>query len=166
MTENRFRNQLTSDKNLGETHWNRRKLASAISHGRWGEKTRNYSAAGRRNRESIWVSSSQVWLVLSRSCRTKSHEFLDLQKVGNLVAPCGWEFNRSRGRGWESRPLSRFHFALILKRVLDIIALLSRGWAPPSGLERGGWGLPPAFGCEIGRDRGLPIALPIAEGVL
>ena len=25
--------------------------------------------------------------------------------VVHLVAPCGWEFNRSRGRGWESRPL-------------------------------------------------------------
>ena len=33
----------------------------------------------------------------------------------NLVAPCGWEFNRGRGRGWESRPLSRFCFALALK---------------------------------------------------
>ena len=32
-----------------------------------------------------------------------------------LVAPWGWEFNRGRGRGWESRPLSRFCFALILK---------------------------------------------------
>ena len=26
----------------------------------------------------------------------------------HLVAPCGWEFNRGRGRGWESRPLARF----------------------------------------------------------
>ena len=32
-----------------------------------------------------------------------------------LVALCGWEFNRGRGRGWESRPLSRFCFALVLK---------------------------------------------------
>ena len=32
-----------------------------------------------------------------------------------LVAPCGWDFNRGRGRGWESRPLSRFRFALVLK---------------------------------------------------
>ena len=38
--------------------------------------------------------------------------------------------------------------------------------SPPSGLERRGWGLPPVFGCKIGRDRGLPIALPIAKGVL
>ena len=34
---------------------------------------------------------------------------------GLLVAPCGWDFNRGRGRGWESRPLSRFCFAFILK---------------------------------------------------
>ena len=32
-----------------------------------------------------------------------------------LVAPCGWDFNRGRGRGWASRPLSRFRFALVLK---------------------------------------------------
>ena len=32
-----------------------------------------------------------------------------------LVAPCGWEFNRGRGRGWESWPLSRFCFAHVLK---------------------------------------------------
>ena len=34
---------------------------------------------------------------------------------GCLVAPCGWEFNRGRGCGWESRPLSRFCFTLVLK---------------------------------------------------
>ena len=32
-----------------------------------------------------------------------------------LVAPCGWEFNRGRGRGWESRPLSSFCFVLVFK---------------------------------------------------
>ena len=31
------------------------------------------------------------------------------------VDPCGWEFNCGRGRGWESRPLSRFCFALVVK---------------------------------------------------
>ena len=31
------------------------------------------------------------------------------------VAPCGWDFNRGRGCGWESWPLSRFCFALVLK---------------------------------------------------
>ena len=81
----------------------------------------------------------------------------------SLVAPCGWEFNRGRGRNWESRSLSRFCFALVgFRHYGTTIARLS----PLSGLERGGWGLPPAFGCEIGRDRGLPIALPIAERVL
>ena len=59
-----------------------------------------------------------------------------------------------------------FLFRACFTGVLDIIAPLSRGWACQSGLERGGWGLPPVFGYEIGRDRGLPIALPIAEGVL
>ena len=33
----------------------------------------------------------------------------------NLVAPCSWEFSRGRGCGWESQPLSRFCFALVLK---------------------------------------------------
>ena len=89
----------------------------------------------------------------------------DLRGPG-LVAPCGLEFNRGRGRGWESRPLSRFCFAHVLKGVLDTIAPLSRGWAPKRFRTR--WLRTPTtvFGCEIGRDRGLPIALPIAEAVL
>ena len=32
-----------------------------------------------------------------------------------LVAPCDWEFNRGRGRGWESRPLSCLCFVLVLQ---------------------------------------------------
>ena len=32
-----------------------------------------------------------------------------------LVSPLGWELNCGRGRGWESRPLSRFCFALVSK---------------------------------------------------
>ena len=59
-----------------------------------------------------------------------------------------------------------FSLRACFKGVWDTIAPLSRGWAPLSGLERGGWGLLPVRGCEIGRDRGLPIALPIAEGAL
>ena len=41
--------------------------------------------------------------------------FLFSQKPARLriVAPCGWEFNLGRGRGWESQPLSRFCFALV-----------------------------------------------------
>ena len=82
-----------------------------------------------------------------------------------LEAPCGWEFNRGRGRGWESRPLSRFYFALVLKGVLDTIAPLSRGRTPPKRFRRRRLRTPTTvFGCEIGRDRGLPIALPVAEG--
>ena len=37
----------------------------------------------------------------------------DPMLVRTLVAPCGWEFNRGGGRGWESQPLSRFCFALV-----------------------------------------------------
>ena len=59
-----------------------------------------------------------------------------------------------------------FSFRTCFKGVWDTIAPLSRGWAPLSGLERGGWGLLPVRGCEIGRDRGLPIALVIAEEAL
>ena len=45
------------------------------------------------------------------------HPWKRPSRVGGvyLVAPCGWELNRGRGRGWESRPLSRFCFALVLK---------------------------------------------------
>ena len=32
-----------------------------------------------------------------------------------LVAPCDWELSHGQGRNWESRPLSRFCFALVLK---------------------------------------------------
>ena len=59
-----------------------------------------------------------------------------------------------------------FLFRACFKGAWDTIAPLSRGWAPLSGLERGGWGLPPARGCEIGRDRALPMALPIAQVAL
>ena len=69
-----------------------------------------------------------------------------------LVAPCGWDFNRGRGRGWESRPLSRFCFALTLKGFWHCSATIAR-LSPLSGLERGGWELLPVHGCEIGRDR-------------
>ena len=93
------------------------------------------------------------------------NSLLSRPKTSRLVAPCGWEFNRGWGRGWESRPLSRFGFALVLKGFRHYSTTIAR-LSPLSGLERGGWGLPPVFGCEIGRDRGLPIALPIAEGVL
>ena len=74
-------------------------------------------------------------------------------EILGLVPRCGWEFNRGRGRGWESRPLSRFLFRTCFEGVWDTIAPLSRGWAPPSGLERGGWELLPGRGSEIGRDR-------------
>ena len=84
---------------------------------------------------------------------------------GVLVAPCGWEFNRGPGRCWESRSLSRFCFALVLKGFWHYSTTIVR-LSPPSGLERGGWELPPVRGCEIGWDRALPIALPIAEWVL
>ena len=47
----------------------------------------------------------------------------------NLVAPCGLEFNRGRGRGWELQPLSCFCFASV-SRDLGTIAPQSRGWAP------------------------------------
>ena len=67
--------------------------------------------------------------------------------------------------GWESQPLSRFVSCLFQEVFRPYSATIAR-LSPLSGLERGGWGLPPLFGCEIGRDRGLPIALPIAEGVL
>ena len=66
-----------------------------------------------------------------------------------LVAPCGWDFNRGRGRGWESRPLSRFCFALVSKGSRHYSTTMAR-LSPLSGLERGGWGLPPVFGCEKG----------------
>ena len=32
-----------------------------------------------------------------------------------LSGPCGWEFNRGRGRGWESQPLWRFLFRACFK---------------------------------------------------
>ena len=54
-----------------------------------------------------------------------------------LVAPCGWDFNRGRGRGWESRPLSRFCFALVFKGLRHYSATIAR-LSPLSGLERGG----------------------------
>ena len=80
-----------------------------------------------------------------------------------LEAPCGWEFNRGRGHGWESRPLSRFCFALVLhyNTTIGRLSLLC-------GLERGSWKLLPVRGCEIGPPnrtpyrRGGPIAV---EGV-
>ena len=49
--------------------------------------------------------------------------------------------------------------------LLNYSATIAR-LSPPSGLER--WQLrtlTTVFGCEIGRDRGLPIALPITDGV-
>ena len=64
-----------------------------------------------------------------------------------ILWPCG------QGGGWESRPLSRFCFALVSKgcRTLIITRLTHL-----SGLEQGGWGLSPACGCQIGRDRASP----------
>ena len=48
-----------------------------------------------------------------------------------------------------------FCFALILKGLYNI-ARLSRGWGPPSGLERGGWELLPVCGGEIGPPNRTP----------
>ena len=47
--------------------------------------------------------------------RSQNHSRISPFRVLSLVAPCSWEFNCGRGRGWESRSLSRFRFALILK---------------------------------------------------
>ena len=49
------------------------------------------------------------------SCRVLSARRIFQNRKICLVAPCGWEFNRGRGRGWESRLLSRFCFAHVLK---------------------------------------------------
>ena len=49
--------------------------------------------------------------------------------LADKQVPCGWEFNRSRRRGWESWPLSRFCGRVCFNGVLDIIAPLLRGWA-------------------------------------
>ena len=46
-------------ENLGENHWSRRKLALAISHGRWREKTPNlgsYRKTGRRSLHGVYPS--------------------------------------------------------------------------------------------------------------
>ena len=45
-----------------------------------------------------------------------------------LVPPCVWEFNRARGRGWESQPLLRVCFRVCLKAALDTLEPQSRGW--------------------------------------
>ena len=109
-----------------------------------------------------WASGS-----IAFRCRTGQWAFsasLNFETMGELqvprgpidhvalVAPRNWEFNCGRARGWESRSLSYFCFALTLKGWghYDTIAPLSRGWGPLSGLERG---VLPVCGCEIGRDR-------------
>ena len=54
--------------------------------------------------------------VFSEQLSEFRNRFLECEiPFSDLVASCGWEFNRGRGRGWESRPLSRFCFALALK---------------------------------------------------
>ena len=69
-----------------------------------------------------------------------------------LLAPCGWEFNPGRGRGWESGPLSRFCVALVLRGFRHYSATIAR-LSPLSGLEWGGPELLTVRGSEIGRDR-------------
>ena len=69
----------------------------------------------------------QCWALVSCNLQYLQHRGVDdfnntaeLEKTTYLatfwVAPCGWEFNRGRGRSWESRPLSRFCFAFVFKR--------------------------------------------------
>ena len=121
--------------------------------------------AQQENLSFLILTVSEYEKIPEALLRPRSSTAVPLCLFANLVAPCGWEFNRGRGRGWESRSLSRFCFALVLKGFGHYSATIAR-LRPLSGLERGGWGLPPVFGCEIGRDRGLPIALPVAEWVL
>ena len=55
-------------------------------------------------------------------------------------------------RGWESRPLWRFCFALVLKGFRHYNATIAR-LIPLSALEQGGWELLPGRGSEMGRGR-------------
>ena len=67
-------------------------------------------------------ASKTTWtaeLLTSRTGSFRSKSSLtqtNLKGYQSLVAPCGWEFNRGRGCGWESQPISHFCFALVLKR--------------------------------------------------
>ena len=61
--------------------------------------------------KTVLVFCSRVLLVRPGSQASSR----SLRFSTRLMAPCGWEFNRGRGRGWESRSLSRFCFALIFK---------------------------------------------------
>ena len=59
-----------------------------------------------------WALNIENRCFRSKSSLTQTN----LKGFQSLAAPCGWELNRGRGRGWESRPISRFCFALVLKR--------------------------------------------------
>ena len=72
---------------------------------------------------------TQLWAKCPSNVRTSRKVVQDFYQT-YLVVPCGWDFNRGRGCGWESRPLSRFRFALRFKGFWDTIAPLSRGGAP------------------------------------
>ena len=89
--------------------------------------------------------------------------FLDEKQVQHLVAPCGWEFNRGRGRGWELQPLSRVCCVLIFKGGFrHYRAVELPGWFRTRRLRT-----PTCVcGCEIGRDRAPAIARPVAVEVL
>ena len=69
-----------------------------------------------RSRPSgLKISSARSWIELfdwALLCDTRRAPWIETPR---LVATCSWEFNRGRGRGWESRPLSRSCFALVLK---------------------------------------------------
>ena len=95
----------------------------------------------------------------------------------SFLKPATW---RHRGSWWppafessiavedavENRSLYRVLVSRLFQRGFRHYSITIARLSPLSGLERGGWGLLPVFGCEIGRDMGLPIALPIAAGVL
>ena len=80
--------------------------------------------------------------------------FLHVLVLCRLSGPLRLRFrSRSRTRLRIAASIA-FSFRACFNGVLDTIAPLSRGWAPPlSDLERGGWELLPVHGCEIGRDR-------------